>query len=399
MAGESAREFARRQREKAERHARVAARYEAGADGEAATALALDALRAEDWFALHDLAWPGRPRANIDHVVVGPGGVFVIDTKNWSGPIAVREGVLWHKGRRRQQVTDGPKAAATAVSQLLGGIPVTAALCFTGEEAVSGWLDGVAVCSPSNLQDFLRSRPLTLHAQGVARVHNQMQAVLPPATAARPTQQLQKSVQDRRVLRIRERRTPPVRSRRRKEAPVGRLLAVLALLLGVLMFGQSMLDAATPLVEKGVRAVLAPTHELGEAVHVRATASRPQLEVTVVRVGRTRSATPGMRVQPRHRLVAVEVDLRNAGDVVWRNDDATSVMVSAGGRTYSAVSRFTKIRVGPLLPRRGGVAPGKALHGHVVFEIPSGVALGEVRVSLGPGLPKTLTWDVRSPQS
>lgn len=96
MAGESAREFARRQREKAERHARVADMYERGADGESATALALDTLQTHGWKTFHDVRWPGRQRANIDHIAVGPGGVFVIDSKNWSGDVRVVGEVLHH---------------------------------------------------------------------------------------------------------------------------------------------------------------------------------------------------------------------------------------------------------------------------------------------------------------
>ena len=98
LAGESAREYARRQREKAERHLRVAERYERGAAGEAATAAQLDSLRQHGWAVFHDVRWPGRPKANIDHVAVGPGGVFVIDSKNWSGRIAVKDSVLLQNG-------------------------------------------------------------------------------------------------------------------------------------------------------------------------------------------------------------------------------------------------------------------------------------------------------------
>lgn len=89
MAGESAREFARRQREKAARLEGSAERWERGAQGEDVTAAALDDLAGRGWTTFHDVRWPGRPRANIDHIVVGPTGVFVIDTKNWSGDIRV----------------------------------------------------------------------------------------------------------------------------------------------------------------------------------------------------------------------------------------------------------------------------------------------------------------------
>jgi hypothetical protein len=45
---------------------------------------------------LHDLAVPGS-RANIDHMVIGPGGVFVIDSKQYRGRLQLDpSGRLWH---------------------------------------------------------------------------------------------------------------------------------------------------------------------------------------------------------------------------------------------------------------------------------------------------------------
>jgi hypothetical protein len=45
---------------------------------------------------LHDLVVPGN-RANLDHVVIGPGGVFVIDSKQYRGRLQVDAvGKLWH---------------------------------------------------------------------------------------------------------------------------------------------------------------------------------------------------------------------------------------------------------------------------------------------------------------
>src|SRR3546814_15778766 len=118
MAGESSREYARRQREKADRHARAAERFERGAEGESATTAVLQPLLDQGWVVLHDVAWPGRPRANIDHVVIGPGGAFVIDSKNWSGAIAVRDQVLRQNGRSREMAVVGAAEAALAVSEI-----------------------------------------------------------------------------------------------------------------------------------------------------------------------------------------------------------------------------------------------------------------------------------------
>jgi hypothetical protein len=51
-----------------------------GAAGERRTARLLAPLERRGWAVLHDLAIPGT-QANLDHLVIGPGGVLVID---WS---------------------------------------------------------------------------------------------------------------------------------------------------------------------------------------------------------------------------------------------------------------------------------------------------------------------------
>ena len=83
--------------------------YALGAEGERAVGRALDALAADGSFVFHDV----KPRAeedwNIDDVVVGPGGVFAVETKNWryrgdEKPTIEVEGEglarVWKDGRR-----------------------------------------------------------------------------------------------------------------------------------------------------------------------------------------------------------------------------------------------------------------------------------------------------------
>ena len=119
MAGESAREEARRAREKAERLARRADMFEKGADGEAATAAVLSTLP-NGWTAIHDVRWPSRRLANIDHILVGPGGIFVVDSKNWSGRITVANGHLRQNGRSRDKAVAACADAALAIAELAG---------------------------------------------------------------------------------------------------------------------------------------------------------------------------------------------------------------------------------------------------------------------------------------
>ena len=67
-----------------------------GAAGERRTARLLAPLERRGWAVLHDLAIPGSP-ANIDHLVIGPGGVLVIDSKQYRGRLRLdRYGMLWH---------------------------------------------------------------------------------------------------------------------------------------------------------------------------------------------------------------------------------------------------------------------------------------------------------------
>src|ERR1700759_731454 len=56
--------------------------WETGGRGEQAVVRVLVGMDAA-WHVLADRRWPGTRRANIDVILAGPGGVFVIDVKNW----------------------------------------------------------------------------------------------------------------------------------------------------------------------------------------------------------------------------------------------------------------------------------------------------------------------------
>ena len=160
MAGESARESARRQRAKAERLVRSAELWERGADGEVATAMVLQGLPT-GWVVLHDLHWPGRRFANIDHVVIGPPGVFVVDSKNWSGRIEVSNDVLRQNGRQREKAVAGAADSALALAEQLTRVDasrVHPVLCFVRDEQLTGWARDVMVCSTQNLVAMLTTR-------------------------------------------------------------------------------------------------------------------------------------------------------------------------------------------------------------------------------------------------
>jgi hypothetical protein len=62
-----------------------------GRDGERRTASRLRPLTRHGWHAAHDI---DSGRGNLDHVVVGPGGVFLLETKNLQGEAVIDAGRL-----------------------------------------------------------------------------------------------------------------------------------------------------------------------------------------------------------------------------------------------------------------------------------------------------------------
>src|SRR5690348_16911647 len=58
--------------------------YARGAEGEEAVGELLEGLREQGWRVIHDVSFG---RGNIDHIIVGPGGIFTIETKSRGGKV------------------------------------------------------------------------------------------------------------------------------------------------------------------------------------------------------------------------------------------------------------------------------------------------------------------------
>ncbi len=122
-------------------------------------------LPGDEWRVVHDLSWPGGPGANIDQVMVGPQGVFVIETLAWSDDLDISGGELCANGKPHAESFDGAVTAAAAVGTLMPSqlqdavLPV---LCIVRGEPVVGWAGAAMVCSTENLSRMLNSRPRRL---------------------------------------------------------------------------------------------------------------------------------------------------------------------------------------------------------------------------------------------
>jgi Nuclease-related domain len=127
-----------------------------GAKGERHTARLLDRLGRDGYVSFHDLAMPNSP-ANLDHVVVGPSGVFVIDSKQWTGSVhQSADGLVWHDHYRLDRTLATVRWQAETLGRLLG-VPVAPLVCVHGARIQGGGLyaQGVAVVPATQLRGAL----------------------------------------------------------------------------------------------------------------------------------------------------------------------------------------------------------------------------------------------------
>jgi Nuclease-related domain len=156
-----------------------------GAAGERRTARLLAALERHGWAVLHDLALPGS-RANLDHLAIGPGGVFVIDSKHYRGRLQLDpSGRLWH-GRYplapalRAVSFEADQAALVLTDPDVVVVPVMA---VHGAQVPWGKvvMNGVPVVAARRLPSMLRQLPAVLGPERVAALAAQARVRFHPA--------------------------------------------------------------------------------------------------------------------------------------------------------------------------------------------------------------------------
>jgi hypothetical protein len=117
-----------------------------GAEGERRTARLLDRLTRDGYVVFHDLALPGSP-ANVDHLVIGASGLFVIDSKQWTGSVHQgADGLAWHNHYRLDRTLETVRWEADTVSRIFG-VRAVGLVCVHGAHVQGGGLEvqGVAI--------------------------------------------------------------------------------------------------------------------------------------------------------------------------------------------------------------------------------------------------------------
>jgi Nuclease-related domain len=160
--------------------------WQRGARGERRTARQLRPLLQHGWVVFHDLAVPSSG-ANADHLVIGPGGAFLVDSKNWRGRLLFSpDGTLWH-GTYPLTVTlatIGFEAAAIADALGIHSSSVQPMMVLHGSTIPWGeqYLGGIAILPAGRLAAILLALPARLTDQQVGQLAERTIARLRPAT-------------------------------------------------------------------------------------------------------------------------------------------------------------------------------------------------------------------------
>lgn len=171
-------------------------RWKRGAEGETRTEKALRPLEKEGWRSYHDRS--GR-YGNLDHIAVGPGGVFLLDSKNLSGQVSLEPNglrVTYGSGERDSYLLDSlERSMRGAAADLKKHIESATELRAWVQAVVVIWGDfpagdaegdRVAYVAGERLAAWIRrhSEALSLRNQRLVQLAIEAELLAPPVLAA-----------------------------------------------------------------------------------------------------------------------------------------------------------------------------------------------------------------------
>lgn len=192
-AGDSAAREAARQRERADEHARragiarqMARSFESAARSEQRLARTLIELEPLGYTLLADRRRPGSARGNVDLVLVGPGGVVLVDARPWRD-VTVAGGRV---RRGAEDATSEVEALADLLHATQGELAeiglapgeVHAMIAFTGRDVPRSELFGVTLLGEAAAVTEIARLGLRLPPSRVGEVRAALEHLFPPLT-------------------------------------------------------------------------------------------------------------------------------------------------------------------------------------------------------------------------
>ncbi|MEU9837324.1 nuclease-related domain-containing protein [Streptosporangium sp. NPDC048047] len=161
-----------------------------GALGERRTARALRRLERAGHLVLHDRALP-RGKANVDHLVVGPCGVFVVDSKNWNRDRRVTRrgryvhvGTTWGDNVTKSVVYEARSVAAALRAALGAPVEVVPLLAVHGPHVPLRGMavgpDRVRMLRASMVAGWILRQGTRLDPVALAQLQRLTESLFPP---------------------------------------------------------------------------------------------------------------------------------------------------------------------------------------------------------------------------
>jgi hypothetical protein len=163
------------------------ARHIAGCRGERAVCAQLSTLAQHGLLHLDDLRWRADPtcQANLDHLVIGPAGVFIVDAKNWAGRISVRGNSVLQDGVPRDDRIIAIHWLTNRVEEVLAAAGFAhrpqAVVCFTQPQpSLQPAVGRLFLTDLDRLGPLLASRPAVLTPDQVQIIVDLLSYAFPP---------------------------------------------------------------------------------------------------------------------------------------------------------------------------------------------------------------------------
>ncbi|MFI1581601.1 UvrD-helicase domain-containing protein [Embleya sp. NPDC020630] len=162
---------------------RTALRFEAASAAEQRVVAHLLLLLGYGWRLLADRRWPGTRAANVDLVLVGPGGIHVVDVKNWRDAPRVADGHLFAGERPRDdeaaKLSAITRIAEEAVGPLgISPVAVQPLMVFAGHR-VDAVLGRIRLLGEAQVGPDLAALPARLDPAAVAVIADRLARVFP----------------------------------------------------------------------------------------------------------------------------------------------------------------------------------------------------------------------------
>jgi hypothetical protein len=192
LQAETAQGLAEELRRRADDYERMVANYTAAAASERRLEQTLAPLRNQGFHVLADRTWPGSRKAQVDFLVVGPPGVFIVDAKSWRDVRVERSGDGPRVFQGDDDVThrfESLVALGDTIAEILSDVglapgEVHTLAVFTNRRDLKATVRGVELMSEADVVTRILGAGRRLPESEIERVLMALMAACPPYAAS-----------------------------------------------------------------------------------------------------------------------------------------------------------------------------------------------------------------------